>query len=288
MKVENAVIMAAGASSRFAPLSYERHKALTEVRGEILLERQIRQLLEAKVPEIFLITGYKAEQFAYLKEKYGVHLIHNPDYLCRNNNSSIHAAREILGNSYLCSSDNYFLTNPFEEEVPESYYAAEYAEGETAEWCMEEDETGRIRKVTVGGKDAWYMMGHAFWSREFSCSFLRILEEEYDRPETEGKLWEAIFLEHLEELPMKIRKYPPGQIFEFDTLDELRAFDPSYVKDTRSLLLKKAARELSLGEDEIREIRCLKGEKTDAEGFSFQCPKGAFRYWYRTGRLEQA
>ena len=32
--VDNAVIMAAGAASRFAPLSYERPKALIEVKGE--------------------------------------------------------------------------------------------------------------------------------------------------------------------------------------------------------------------------------------------------------------
>ncbi len=47
-RVDNAVIMAAGTASRFAPLSYERPKALIEVRGEILIERQIRQLQEAK------------------------------------------------------------------------------------------------------------------------------------------------------------------------------------------------------------------------------------------------
>ena len=43
-KVDNAIIMAAGTSSRFAPLSYEMPKALIEVKGEILIERQIRQL----------------------------------------------------------------------------------------------------------------------------------------------------------------------------------------------------------------------------------------------------
>ena len=38
-KVDNAIIMAAGVSSRFAPLSFETPKALTEVKGEILIER---------------------------------------------------------------------------------------------------------------------------------------------------------------------------------------------------------------------------------------------------------
>ena len=44
MKVNNAIIMAAGTSSRFAPLSYEKPKSLIEVKGEVLIERQIRQL----------------------------------------------------------------------------------------------------------------------------------------------------------------------------------------------------------------------------------------------------
>ena len=38
-KVDNAIIMAAGTASRFAPLSYEKPKALIEVKGEILIER---------------------------------------------------------------------------------------------------------------------------------------------------------------------------------------------------------------------------------------------------------
>ncbi len=134
MKVDNAIIMAAGTSSRFAPLSYETHKAMTVVKGEALIERQIRQLTDAGVPEIYIVTGYKAEQFQDLVPRYGVKLIHNPDYLTRNNHASIWAAREVLRNSYVCSSDHYFAQNPFEADVDDEYYAAEYAEGATAEW----------------------------------------------------------------------------------------------------------------------------------------------------------
>lgn len=109
MKAENAVIMAAGTSSRFAPLSYERPKALISVKGEVLIERQIRQLKEAGISKIYIITGYKHEQFTYLKKKFDVELIHNPDYLIRNNNSSIFAARNILGQSFVCSADKWFV-----------------------------------------------------------------------------------------------------------------------------------------------------------------------------------
>ncbi len=67
--VDNAVIMAAGLSSRLAPLSYEKPKALFEVRGEILIERQIRQLRETGIGDIVVVVGYKKEQFYYLREK---------------------------------------------------------------------------------------------------------------------------------------------------------------------------------------------------------------------------
>lgn len=271
MQVDNAIIMAAGTSSRFAPLSYERHKGLTVVRGEVLIERQIRQLREAGVDDIYVVTGYKAEQFAHLPERFGVRLIHNPSYQARNNNGSIWAAREVLAASYVCSADNYFCENPFESVVDDAYYAAEYAEGETAEWCMTEGPDGYVDAVTVGGSHAWYMMGHTFWSPAFSQEFLRILEREYELPGTADKLWETIYAEHLDTLKMRVRRYEPGVIFEFDSLDELRAFDPSYVDDTRSELLRRVAADLGVSQAEIVNITARKAAGTEAVGFEFDC-----------------
>ena len=285
MKVDNAIIMAAGTASRFAPLSYEKPKALIEVRGEVLIERQIRQLREAGIEEVVVVTGYKAEQFEYLKDKYGVVLINNPYYLTRNNNSSIYAAREYIKNSYICSSDNYFITNPFESDVDESYYAAVYIEGETGEWCISED-GGWIKDVKVGGRDSWVMLGHVFWSESFSRSFLHILEDEYEWPETADKLWETIYIEHINELPMRIRKYPSDFIFEFDTLDELREFDTSYITNTRSEILKKVAGELGVEEKEIRSVKAFKDKDNAAAGFTFETGK-KYRYYYKTEKMEE-
>ena len=76
----NAIIMAAGTSTRFAPLSYEKPKGLLEVKGEILIERQIRQLKEAGIEDIIVVVGYKSGQFSYLEEKFGVRIVMNEDY----------------------------------------------------------------------------------------------------------------------------------------------------------------------------------------------------------------
>ncbi len=286
-KVDNAVIMAAGTASRFAPLSYERPKALIEVKGEVLIERQIRQLREAGIEQIVLVVGYKKEQFAYLAEKYGVILVENNDYLTRNNNASIWVAREYIHNTYICSSDNYFSENPFESEVDDAYYAAVYADGETKEWCMTEDAEGYIDCVNVGGRDAWYMLGHTFWSKEFSRRFLAILEEIYDEPSTADKLWESIYMEHLDTLKMRIRRYDADVIFEFDTLDELRVFDQSYVGDTRSAILRSVADTLECREADITEVTAYKTADNAAAGMRFLVGGRRYQYSYENGELKE-
>ena len=280
MLVDNAVIMAAGTSSRFAPLSYEKPKALIDVKGEILIERQIKQLYEAGISEVFIITGYMADQFEYLTEKYGVKLIHNPYYLTRNNNASIWMARGVIRNTYICSADNYFSINPFEKEVDGAYYAGVFANGHTEEWCMKEDSQGYICSVEIGGENDWYMLGHTFWSEEFSRNFLKILEREYAMPVTYDKLWEKIFIQHLDVLKMKIRKYADNEIYEFDTLDELREFDESYKYNSRSLILKGIACGLNISEGEIRELKTVKGNDTSAIGFDFRVKNSVYRYIY--------
>lgn len=279
-KVDNAIIMAAGTSSRFAPLSYEKPKGLVEVKGEVLVERQIRQLREAGIQDIVLVTGYKAEMYDYLRDKFNIKLIHNPDYLVRNNNSSIHVVKDYLHNSYVCSVDNYFKDNPFEAYVDDSYYAALYAKGETKEWVLTEDQEGYIDSVTVGGKDAWYMMGHTFWSAAYSQKFIEILEAIYDDEKTKDMLWEDIYMAHLDTLKMKIRKYPEDEIFEFDTLDELRQFDPSYITDTRSHILKNIAAKLNITEKDIVDIQTIKDETNEAVGCQFNVCNKRYQYLY--------
>lgn len=285
MKVNNAIIMAAGTASRFAPLSYEIPKALIEVKGEVLIERQIRQLRQAGIEEVIIVTGYKAEKFEYLKEKYDVILVHNPNYLTRNNNSSIYVARNYLKNTYICSSDNYFLENPFESEVDDTYYSAIYVEGETSEWCISE-ENGIIKNVVVGGKNSWIMLGHAFWSKEFSKKFISILEKEYDFPETIDKLWESIYIDHIDELRMNIRKYPDEYVFEFDTLDELRKFDNSYVEKTKSSILKSIATRLGIEEKDIKNVKSFNGSNNAAAGFTFDAGH-KYKYYYGTQEMKE-
>ena len=184
----NAIIMAAGTSSRFAPLSYEKPKGLLKVKGEILIERQIKQLQEAGIEDITVVTGYKAEQFQYLRAKYGVSLVINEDYDRYNNTSSIIRVLNKLEDTFICSSDNYFPNNVFLEKSEHGYYSALYAEGQTGEYCLTTDANDQITHVNIGGANAWYMVGHVFFHQEFSEKFREILKAEYEKDETKKTL----------------------------------------------------------------------------------------------------
>lgn len=278
MKVDNAIIMAAGMSTRFVPISYETHKAMVKVKNEVLIERQIKQLIEKDIKDIYVVTGYKSEQFEYLKDLFNVRLIYNKEYSYRNNNSSIWASKDILSNSFVCSSDNYFSINPFDNEITESYYAALYSEGKTNEWCITEDKDGYIDSVTIGGSKSWYMMGHTFWSESFSRKFIDILSKEYNLSGTQNKLWEAIYLEHLDILKMKIKKYHNNDIYEFDSIDDLRKFDYDYITDTGSSILKDISSRLSVAEKDICCFKPLFDTDNLLKGFEFNVKSEIYNY----------
>lgn len=276
-EVDNAVIMAAGLSSRFTPISYERPKGLLKVRGEVLIERQIKQLKAAGINDIAVVVGYKQESFFYLEDEFDVKIVVNRAYAERNNNSSLMLVCEILGNTYICSSDNYFEENPFERHVWKAYYSGQYSEGPTNEWCMQTKFHDRITKVTKGGRDAWYMIGHAFFDRAFSKRFREILEEEYDLPETRNKLWEDLFAEHVKELDMAIRRYDPPIIHEFDSLDELRDFDPLFLENLDSEIFDNIVSVLGCKKSEVRDIYPLKQGLTNLS-CHFTTNKGEWVY----------
>ena len=223
------VIMAGGKGTRIAELFPNIPKPLIPVDGMPILEREIRSLASQGFKDLILTVGYLADKFMYLKEKYGVKIVMNEDYSRYNNTSSVIRVIEDMEDTYLCSSDNYFPHNVFLGQPKDSYYSALYAEGETGEYCLTTDKEDNIISVEVGGKDSWYMVGHVFFNKEFSAKFREIMKKEYANDETRHGYWEDVYIRHIADLPlMKVRRYQPHEIEEFDSLDELCLFDPSW------------------------------------------------------------
>lgn len=279
-KVDNAIIMAAGMSSRFVPISLEKPKGLLTVKGEVLIERQIEQLQAAGIRQIILVLGYKKEAFFYLESKYeGVRILINPCFNTKNNSYTLFLAQNYIGNSYICSSDDYFAINPFEEYVYQAYYAAIHVTEKTNEWYMHPDNRGNIAKVSRSGAEGDIMLGHVYWDRAFSKAMIGLLNGDREEGRYDQELWETILAENVKKLPpMEIKVYPDDTIFEFDSLDELRAFDETYVNHTRSTILKNITRVMHCEEKEIVGFKSINAGLTNA---SFIFALRGEKYVYR-------
>ena len=79
-KPKRAIILAAGYGIRMVPINTEIPKGLLKVRGEVLIERLIRQLHEVGIDEIIVVVGYMKEAYEYLIDAYGVTLVVNMEY----------------------------------------------------------------------------------------------------------------------------------------------------------------------------------------------------------------
>ena len=277
-RVENAIIMAAGMSSRFAPLSYEIPKGLLQVKGERLIEREIRQLQEAGIEDITVIVGYLQEKMFYLAEKFGVKIVVNNDYYKYNNCSSLMLVKNQLSNTYICSSDNYFVENPFEQYIYRGYYSTIFAEGQTDEYCAIEDSNHTIIDIQIGGENTWAMVGHVYFDRAFSEKFKEILENEFKHEPYREQLWEDYYSRHVKELLLEARHYSADIVKEFDSLDELRQFDERYLVNADSTIIDNICKTLKCVASDIVNIKPLKDGLTNTS-FSFDCL--GKRYVYR-------
>lgn len=277
-EVDNAIIMAAGMSSRFAPLSFEKPKGLLEVKGEILIERQIEQLHEVGITDITIVLGYMKEKFFYLGQKYDVKIVVNEDYYRYNNTSTLMLVLDELKNTYICSSDNYFAVNVFNKyEYKAKYPVQKHDVSEAGEYYATFNKQGVIKDVVIG-EGTYCMVGHVFFDKEFSNTYKELLVKEYEHPETKNKLWEKVYVENLNMFTMYAQEYLPTEILEFDSLKELQDFDSYYLNNTDSKIFNNI---MSLLNCELNQIKDIEAIKDGLTNLSFKFTAGDTNYIYR-------
>lgn len=263
-KVKTAIIMAAGPSTRLAPLSFDTPKGLFEVKGEILLERQIKQLLEVGINNIVLVLGYKKESFFYLTEKYNLKIIINPSYNIKNNCETLFLARQHFSNAYICSCDQYFTVNPFHEYEYETFYTAVNTDIKENEPYIIKGHNDIIVRQESGKKEGLILLGFSYWNDEFAEAFKTLLENHHDIGDFDNMFWESAFLDNINRLPkMHVSVRNKDTIFEFDNLDQLRKFDEKYIHNTSSKILKNISKVLNCNEGDIYEFKPIKEGMTN-------------------------
>lgn len=277
-KVKNAIILAAGMSSRFIPVSYELPKGLISVKGDVMIERIIEQLKAAGIQEVVVVVGYKMEKFFYLRDKYNVKLVINNEFYTKNTHSSVYVARDYLSNTYICCSDNYYPDNMFHRYEYRAFYCSVYCPGISyVERAFQFDNSGLIYDTNKPSNNQWIMYGHAYFDNKFTEKFKPILEDYFGRPGIEYMYWETIYAENVKQLPMWIKKCEDDEILEFDSMEELKRFDSNYIYNNKVKVFENICNVLNCDISDIEDIETIK-KGLNNQSFKFVCKGDNYIY----------
>ncbi len=278
LKVDNAVILAAGGSDISAKSVYSMPKGLFMKNGETLIERQIRQLREAGIENITVVIAYKQELYFYLQDKWGVNLEINPD-LKKNNVYSLYIAKQQLGSTYILNCDNYFENNPFSKYEYNAFHATVYKENAHNELVVRKNSSGRILEVYSGAKSGECIYGHAYVDREFSRRLVKYMDEEIDDFRISMLFWEEFVSRHSDDLDMYVHEYPSDFLFEFDSIQEIQNIEGLFLSNVSGKINQKICEVLDCREDEISDIVILeKGLTNILFTFVVRGERYIFRY----------
>lgn len=216
-----AILLAAGMGTRLRPLTLTTPKSLVKVNGTPMIERQVEFLKERGIDEIIVITGYLKEKFEYLKEKYGVKLIHNDKYDVYNNIYTMYLAKDYLGDSYVIDADVYLHNNFIDKNIKTSAYFSGYKEGFKNEWIIEFDGDDKVNNIIVGDDKGYILCGVSYWSNDDAKTIVNKLEDAIYNRDFKNLYWDDIVKENIEKIDVEIRKINSEDCFEIDSLDDL-------------------------------------------------------------------
>ena len=227
----NAIIMAAGKGERLRPLTETTPKPLIKVNGVPMIENIITSLRKVGVEDITIVTGYLKEKFEYLKDKYGVQIVNNPDFDKANNISSLYYAKEKLGKTIILDGDQIINnTNIIELDFSHSGYVCIPINEFKKEWILSLDKNNKITSCLRDGGDRGYeLKSLSFWTPSDSEKLRKLLEFEYKNNSNSPIYWDdvAMFV-HQKEFELYGYIIQENDIQEVDSLEELKALDPSY------------------------------------------------------------
>ena len=229
--VERAIIMAAGTGTRMRPVTLTTPKPLIRVKGVRMIDTVIQALHENGIYEIYVVVGYRKEQFACLTAEYkGVTLIENPYWDSCNNIASLYVAREQLENAMILDGDQIIYKKEIlAPEFTHSGYNAVWTDEKTDEWLMQVKDGIVCSCSRTGGKGGWQLFSVSRWTAEDGQRLRKHLELEFVQNENRSIYWDdvAMFC-HPDEYQFGVYPISAEDLREIDSFTELCEADSSY------------------------------------------------------------
>ena len=218
---KNAIILAAGFGMRMVPINLSVPKALIEVHGEALIERQIKQLHAAGIRDITVVVGFLKERFEYLIDKYGVELAVNPDYASKNNLSSLALVADRIGNTYVLPSDVRCEQNPFSRHEMYSWYmVSDRTDAESNVRVNRKAELVKVGEREEGNA----MIGIAYLQEEDAADIRKKLKAYHASDAHDDDFWEIVLYKG-DRMRIPARVVPAEDVVEINTYEQLRELD---------------------------------------------------------------
>ena len=266
-KPQRAIILAAGFGMRMVPINMEMPKGLLEVKGEVLIERIIKQLHEKDIHEIYVIVGFMKERYEYLMDEYDVQLIVNTEYATKNNLHSISLVTKYLDHSYIIPCDIWCESNPFDEHELYSWYMVTESLNEDSEVKINrKKELVRLKENIQGNQ----MIGICYVTGEDSEKIKENVKKFSSNPKYDDSFWEEALYEKNKMIPYA-KVLSSKNVVEINTYEQLRDLDgdSSHLKNDAIEILCKS---LDVDESDITDITVLKKGMTN-RSFMFSCDK---------------
>lgn len=262
---QSAIILAAGYGMRMVPINTASPKALLKVKGEVLIERLIRQLHQAGIKQISVVVGFMKESFEYLIDRYGVELIVNPQYASRNNLHSLALAANRIGNSYIIPSDIWCEENPFQSHELYSWYMV--SDSINAESNVRVNRKQELVRRN-GQRDGNTMVGIAYIGQKDAEPLRQKLKTLDGETAWNDFFWEEALYEK-GKMMVQAKVIPAGTFFEINTYEQLREIDEgsSWLKSDAMMTI---CRVLDCSLSDIQNVAALKKGMTN-RSFAFSC-----------------
>ncbi|AYF55024.1 NTP transferase domain-containing protein [Clostridium botulinum C] len=222
-----AIILAAGKGTRLRPLTKNTPKPLVKVNGKPIIERQIECLIEKGIREIIIVTGYLAEKFNYIQQKYdyiNIKLIHNKKYDEFNNIYTMYLVREYLKDSYVLDGDVYINKNFIKSNIDKSIYFGAYRNNFHDEWVIyyKFNRVININIESANNEQKVILSGVSYWSTEDGKIINDILEETLKKNMWSNLYWDNIVKDNLDKIDVYLYKINNDDCFEIDSLKDLK------------------------------------------------------------------